>query len=118
MAEGGSAAAVAIAQVVSVGPRHQAQPRQSMGGSRESRPWALRHVMPSLATVSGRLKTASEAAISGLPFTVSFLFVVVHVCYKRNIYFTYKYRVYTLAEFYHFIFPPLIMNLLLNFILL
>lgn len=61
--------------------RHQAQPTESMGGSRESRPWALMHVMPSPATVSGRLKTASKAAISGLPFTVSFLFGVVTVIY-------------------------------------
>ena len=76
MAEGGAAATVAIAEGAFVRARYQAQPTQSMGGSRESRPWALRHVMPSPETVSRRLKTASEAAISGLPFTVSYLCVV------------------------------------------
>jgi hypothetical protein len=79
MAEGGAAAAVAIAEGAFVRARYQAQPTQSMSGSRESRPWALRHVMPSPETVSRRLKTASEAAISGLPFTVSYICVVVYL---------------------------------------
>jgi hypothetical protein len=75
MAEGG-AAAVAIAEGAFVRARYQAQPTQSIGVSRESRSWALRHVMPSPETVSRRFKTASEAAISGLPFTVSYICVV------------------------------------------
>jgi hypothetical protein len=46
------------------------------GGSKRGWPWALVHVTPRPTTVSERLKTASKAAVSGLPFTVSSLIVV------------------------------------------
>jgi hypothetical protein len=43
--------------------------------SKRGCPWALVHVTPKPTTVSERLKAASKAAISGLPFTVSSLIV-------------------------------------------
>ena len=58
------------------GPRHQARPTRSTGGSKPGRPWPLAHVTPRPPTVSERPKTASKAAVSGLQFTVSCIFVV------------------------------------------
>ena len=66
--------------------RHQARPTRSMGGSKPGRPWPLVHVTPRPATVSERPKTASKAAVSGIPITVSSLCrVFIYLMVRINI---------------------------------
>lgn len=59
------------------GPRHQARRIRSIGGRQQTgRACASVHVTPRPITVSERPKTVSKVAVSGLPFTVSFLIIV------------------------------------------
>lgn len=80
--EGGWDTAAAAARMDigrSMGPGTRHDQREAPVAVNGCRPWALAHMMPRPPTVSERLKMASKPAVSGLPFTVSCLFLVLHI---------------------------------------